>query len=425
MNGLRQTIEAACAEARCSAGDLTVLAVQNDPFRVDTPARHRDGEWLAMQAERHGLAGRTIHLRGFHYLLVSTTGLLKPDGSPYRNTEEDWTWLVMHAAKAARWLGYIPFHQIVDARNTEPVIRRANGETPAAHISVGLDITVPDADDLEPYVWVDDFPAVQPFKLVFFGEKTSLDATLAPIAADCGADLYLPTGEISDTMLYQMAAAGAEDGRPMVVVSVADCDPSGWQMPISIARKLQAFKVLLFPDLAFQVRRIALVPDQVRMHGLPSTPLKETERRADRWREAMGVDQTEIDALAALQPALLRRMAREAIKPFFDRTLKERCAKARDEWRQACQQAIDEQTDQERLSLLRVEAERVLETMRAEVERLNRELAIGPDGYALPDPEIPEARVTAKPDGLPLIDSSWSWTEQSRRLIASKGYGEL
>ena len=100
---------------------------------------------------------------------------------------------------------------------------------------------------------------------------------------------------------------------------LSDCDPSGWQMPISIGRKLQAFKALLFPDLEFQVRRVALMPEHVRVHGLPSTPLKATERRADKWQEAMGVAQTEIDALAALQPALLRRMAREAIKPFLIR----------------------------------------------------------------------------------------------------------
>ncbi len=30
-----------------SLKDVTVLSVQNDPFRVDTPAGHRDGSWLA------------------------------------------------------------------------------------------------------------------------------------------------------------------------------------------------------------------------------------------------------------------------------------------------------------------------------------------------------------------------------------------
>ena len=60
------------------------------------------------------------------------------------------------------------------------------------------------------------------------------------------------------------------------------------------------------------------MPEQVRVHGLPSRPLKATERRADRWREAMGVAQTEIDALAALRPDLLRRITSEAVEPFFD-----------------------------------------------------------------------------------------------------------
>ena len=72
------------------------------------------------------------------------------------------------------------------------------------------------------------FRVDQPYRLVFFGEKTSLEDVLSPVARDCGADLYLPAGEISDTMLYQMAQAGA-DGRPADggVRASADCDPSG------------------------------------------------------------------------------------------------------------------------------------------------------------------------------------------------------
>ena len=71
---LRLLLEQACAEAKCSAGALTVLAAQNDPFRVDTPASHRDGEWLAVHADRLGLGSRKIHLRGLHYMLVGRRG---------------------------------------------------------------------------------------------------------------------------------------------------------------------------------------------------------------------------------------------------------------------------------------------------------------------------------------------------------------
>ena len=80
-----------------------------------------------------------------------------------------------------------------------------------------------------------------------FGEKSSLDDVVTPIAERYHADLFLETGEISDSHVYLMAAAAAEDGRPMRVFTLADCDPAGWQMPVSIGRKLQALRDLLAP----------------------------------------------------------------------------------------------------------------------------------------------------------------------------------
>jgi hypothetical protein len=63
---LRRALDVAMAGTDLSMGNLTVLANQNDPFRVDTPARHRDGEWLATTAADLGLGSRKIHLRGLH-----------------------------------------------------------------------------------------------------------------------------------------------------------------------------------------------------------------------------------------------------------------------------------------------------------------------------------------------------------------------
>ncbi|MBQ0893695.1 hypothetical protein KBX37_11405 [Micromonospora sp. U56] len=232
--------------------------MQNDPFRVDTDARHRDGEWLAVTARELGLGDRKIHLRGLHYMVI---GRPKPDGTAYTNTEQDWLWLSGDAGKAARWLGYIPFDQIVDQRNSDPVVRIfKRPEQPRPYLHVGVHVDIPDVDYLDPAVSLFDFTGVQPYKLVLVGEKSSLDDVLAPIASSYGADLYLPTGEPSDTMLYRMAKVGAEDGRPMVVLYFSDADPSGWQMPISVARKLQAFQTLLFPELQFTVHRVALTP---------------------------------------------------------------------------------------------------------------------------------------------------------------------
>jgi hypothetical protein len=119
MSRLRDTLNEAVASDGYSAQDLTVLAMQHDPFRVDTRARHRDGEWLAARIAELELG--EIHLRKLHYKLIGKTD--KPNGTPYINTDEDWRWLQEHPAKAARWLGYVPWDQIVDARNAEPVVR--------------------------------------------------------------------------------------------------------------------------------------------------------------------------------------------------------------------------------------------------------------------------------------------------------------
>jgi hypothetical protein len=85
---------------------------------------------------------------------------------------------------------------------------------------------------------------------------------------------------------------------------------------------------------------VALTLDQVRQFNLPSTPLKETERRASRWREIMQHEQTEIDALAALRPADLQAIARAAVEPFFDFTLARRCEEAAQVWREQAEARI-------------------------------------------------------------------------------------
>jgi hypothetical protein len=421
---LRAVLDEARLEEGCSAGALTVLATQHDPFRIDTPSYHRDGEWLAVQAERLGLGEQKIHLRGLHYMLVSGE-VVRPNGLPYTNTEADWDWLQEHAAKAARWLGYISFSQIVDARNAEPTVIVHKHTEADPYVTIGVEVAIPDADALEPRVGIDDFTGVQPYKLVLFGEKTSLQDVLGKIAETHGADLYLLAGEISDTLLYRMASVGADDGRRMIVFAFSDCDPAGWQMPISIARKLQAFQAVQFPELDFEVHRVALTPDHVREHGLPSTPLKETERRADRWVKAMGVKQTEIDALAALNPKLLREIALEAVAPFYDYTLARRVNAARREWLEQAQEMLDAQIDQEQLERLRSEAAAKLETLREEINAVNDALrAETGDDFDLPEIVIPQPELNGSMNGLPLIDSDWSWVEQTLALKASKDYRE-
>jgi hypothetical protein len=136
-------------------------------------------------------------------------------------------------------------------------------------------------------------------------------------------------------MIHGMVQRADEDSRPSVVFYFSDFDPAGNQMPISISRKLQALRTLEFPQLKIEVHPVALTLEQVMALDLPSTPLKETERRADRWREVLGHEHTEIDSLAALRPDVLERFARNAIAPFWDAPLDERATTAPIEWQRS------------------------------------------------------------------------------------------
>ena len=113
------------------------------------------------------------------------------------------------------------------------------------------------------------FEPRQAFQFVVFGEKASLEGDVLPIAREHQADLYLNTGEISDTHVYRIAKEAVADGRPLVVFTLTDCDPAGYQMSVSIGRKLQAVRDLEFHDLEFEQVPVALTVEQVREQGLP------------------------------------------------------------------------------------------------------------------------------------------------------------
>jgi hypothetical protein len=197
-------------------------------------------------------------------------------------------------------------------------------------------------------------------------------------------------------------------------------------MAVSIGRKLQAFRDLLYPKLEFSLYAVALTQEQVREFDLPSTPLKETEKRADRWREAHGgLEQTEIDALATLRPDLLRKIINEAIAPFYDNTLAGRVSDAKSQWLAEAREALAEQLDTEDMLALRAQAERQIEGIRAQLRQIETaaEMATEDMEIELPEPEIPEAEIDAELQPQPLVSSDWSWVDQTRALITRKRYG--
>jgi hypothetical protein len=398
--------------------DLTVLAAINDPYRFDTIAGHRNAKWFCDQIERVYPNGSTFHLRGCHYLLL---GLPRPDSGVYENNDKCWVWLQGKAADAARWLGYVPFDRFRDGRNDEPKIVEPE-ELPRVFCSTG-GAEVPSIRDIKIRARISgSFSGVQPWQIAIFGEKSSLLEPLEYFHDRYQAGLYVGAGELSDTLIYSMAKRAAKDGRPLAVFCLSDFDPSGWQMPISIARKLDALSTLCFPKLRARVIHVGLNASQAIQFSLPSTPLKETELRSDKWKTVWGREQTEVDAFLSQHPNELQAILEEAIRPYFDDTLERRVSQARHQWEGDTQRWLDAVTADEAEPHYETarNAAAALEDLRDAIEELDR-IADRTDPY-LPPLIIPDADIPEPGDANALWSTEWSYFDRTKRLKAQKAY---
>jgi hypothetical protein len=419
--------------------DLRVMSAKRDPYTQDTRGNHRNGQWFAEMVARFVAENVTVHLRGLHYIL-SSTAIVRPDGKPYVNDHSCWTWLQDRAAKAARWLGYVDFDRIHDARNEDPIWCAVSPSPRAAlgdgvreiNVSTGsFDVEVPDLDDLLPHLTVSTPPRPsQPFRLGLIGEKSSLRPVVEPMARHYSLDVVLDTGDASDSHLYQMAKRASADGRPFVVFYVSDFDPGGHNMPTSVARKFQALCHLLFPRLDLRLYPVALTLEQVIAFNLPSAPLKRSEKRKAKWQERTGGrEQTEIDALLALRPGELERLLHDAIAPFFDRTLDQRFAAANtmpesaDEWFKALPAYTTAFEAIEPLHDAAIEAaEALTEAVEHHVAELQKAAREAEDAPTLDPIDIkPEITVEAP---APLFHSQDDFVTATRKLIARRDGSE-
>jgi hypothetical protein len=418
---LRSMLENAVFTSGYEIDELTVLSKDRDPYRLDTAQGRSNGQWFAEMIERFLEPEGTVHLRGLHYWISSSADVSRPDGRPYVNDNDTWEWLSNEAAKAARWLGYVSFDRIVDERNAPPELYLPPYFKVEPEHNDGEQIIIPSLEEALPQLTSVQWPLVQPYRIILLGEKTSLKKVLLPIAQMVGGELLLPTGEASDTMIAELAGRCSLDSRPSVVLYFSDFDPSGYQMPVSVARKLQALKDLRYPLLDIRLHHVALNLDQVRNLALPSTPLKPSEKRADRWRAAMRHEQTEIDALAALRPEELRTIALEAVKPFYDPTLAQRIQQAEARWREQCKNLIGAQRA---FQEARQSIELILETARqaaGKLEEAQTEASSILQEVEPPPIELPPAQIDSLiKEPTSLFNSRDNFVRTSRRLLQRK-----
>lgn len=117
-------------------------------------------------------------------------------------------------------------------------------------------------------------------------------------------------GYPSLTFLYETAnrmIEAAESGKQPIILYFGDYDPSGEDIPRAIEENLSRLGAT-----NVEIRRIALMHEQVEAWNLPHAPAKETDSRTANWD---GVGQVELDAV---KPEKLEELLSDAIDGIFD-----------------------------------------------------------------------------------------------------------
>lgn len=427
--------------------DLLVLAPANDPYYCGLPAQRTQAAWFTEVWHSLGdLDG--AHLRRIHYKALSV-GISRPDGSAYTNTDEDWK-LLQDASKFARTLGMVPVESFVDRRNPAPHIHAAPPREwpaePGAYLSdLTADPAVPgfstgvhsgnfDVPELSVHGY-DYSPADQPYHVEVWVEKSTVNDVLTPLCDRLGVDLVTGLGFMSISSVAGkegLLGRARRHGKPTRIFYIADFDPAGAGMPRSVARQVEFWHATHSGGTEVKLTPIVLTRDQVTAYRLPRIPIKTGDRRKANFEDRYGEGAVELDALEALHPGELARIASDAIEPYIDETLASRLDTAE----VAAQRRLDEQwfdhTEAERADLaaiadefapIRARYDEKLEALAAEfraetapirdrVDRVRQSISERSVDFAFDLPGRPEPETDPGDESGWLFDSGRSYLDQ-------------
>jgi hypothetical protein len=346
-------LKALANQLRRPLDTLYALDVKNDPYMAEMPSRLVLARWFAqLYAEFNIKFG--VHIRAILYLLVSQpVRVLLPNGEPFENTTECYDQLSV-AARDARYLDLIPANAIVDRRNPAPTINRQDYEDGEAEIFASRgDISTHSFGDSykaptlnlptlslcdEPVVW-------QRYLIEIWIEKSTANDVLMPLGREYDINIVTAVGEMSSTACENVVKRAIASGRPVRIIYISDFDPAGRSMPVAAAVKIGFLADKSGVELDIQVIPVALTPEQCIERDLPRTPIKDTEKRADKFEARWGRGATELDALEALYPDLLRQILVTEIERFYDSDLDDNVAEAVSRFREELNRVTSEVRD--------------------------------------------------------------------------------
>lgn len=168
----------------------------------------------------------------------------------------------------------------------------------------------------------------QPHRVELWCEAAGMVPQLARVAAPFSIPVHTGGGFLSVTATWEIARRASTLDVPLVLLHVGDLDPSGESI---FAAMVQDAAEFLATDRersrqAVLARRVALTPEQVERHRLPTAPAKPTDSRSRRWAGATcQLEALSPDVLAAeVATAIERQLDRPAYDRVLDRERRDR-----------------------------------------------------------------------------------------------------
>ena len=167
-----------------------------------------------------------------------------------------------------------------------------------------------------------DHSAGQKTRLVVICEAAGMAPQLARVADPYGVTVMSSGGFDSTTDKHRFARELAAHERPTEVLHIGDHDPSGAHMFLAFLEDVEAFTRALGGTAAFT--RLAVTPDQIVRHRLPTAPPKPTDNRAFHG-ETCQAEAFAPDVLAdILRLAIEQRINQQILQRVLRRETRER-----------------------------------------------------------------------------------------------------
>jgi hypothetical protein len=235
--------------------------------------------------------GYKLSLRQLYYQLVSKDYI--------ENTVKSYK-RIGDLVSNARLAGLLDWDMIED-RGRE-VIQNSHWETPA-----GILRSAAYSFKMDRWVGQENYVEV-------FVEKDALSGILVPVCRDLDVRFTANKGYSSSSAMYEASKRilrAAQAGRNIHIIYLGDHDPSGIDMTRDIRDRFSLFTY----DGDFEVHRLALNYDQVKLWNPPENPAKESDSRYEDYRQKFGESSWELDAV---EPAELAGLVRDEISLLID-----------------------------------------------------------------------------------------------------------